>query len=317
MSTKKFKAVSTKKVKTYSIKKRKSKVSASALSLPHSSGGSFNGFLDSLPDVLAAKNLKAVSSAVIKAHQSGKVIALGIGAHVIKTGLSPLIIDLMERGIVSSISMNGACVIHDFELAYAGQTSEDVASELKTGKFGMSEETGKFINNAITKGAKKGFGIGRSVGEMIEASNFANKNLSILGAAKRLGLATTVHVAIGTDIIHMHPSMDGSATGKASEVDFRLLTSVVGALEGGVFINIGSAVIVPEVFLKALSLARNLKYKVNKFTTVNMDFIQHYRPAMNIVSRPTMTGGKGYALTGHHEIMVPLLFGAIIEGLGD
>ncbi|MBI5826730.1 MAG: hypothetical protein HZB22_03250 [Deltaproteobacteria bacterium] len=310
---KKFKPISTKGLKTYPLRERKSKVSVQDFAGLPEKGGSMRGFLDSLPDILAAKDLKSVAGAIVSAHKGGKTVALGIGAHVIKVGLGPVIIDLIEKGVVSSIAMNGACVVHDFETAYAGTTSEDVDSELGKGAFGMAEETGRLLNGAIKRGAKKG--LGRAVGEMIERSKFPHKDKSVLAAAFRQGIPATVHVAIGTDILHIHPSMDGGATGEATTVDFKLFASVVATLEGGVYLNIGSAVILPEVFLKALTLVRNLGHEVNDFTTVNMDFIQHYRPLTNVVRRPTMGGGRGFRLTGHHEIMVPLLYAAVIEGL--
>lgn len=309
----KFKPLSSKGLKTYSIKDRKSKVSVSDFARPHLKGGSLSGFLDSLPGILAARDLRDVASLIVSAHSGGRTVALGMGAHVIKVGLSPLIIDLMERGVVSSVAMNGACVVHDFETAFAGCTSEDVDAELGSGAFGMAEETGRIINKAIRKGASKG--LGRAVGEAIAASRFPHKDKSILAAGARLGVPVTVHVALGTDIIHIHPHMDGAATGEASTTDFRIFSSVVSTLEGGVYVNIGSAVILPEVFLKALTLVRNLGHDVKGFSTVNMDFIQHYRPLTNVVRRPTMGGGRGFRLTGHHEIMVPLLYAAIIEGL--
>jgi len=240
-----------------------------------------------------------------------------MGAHVIKVGLAPLVIDLMRRGVISAVAMNGAGVVHDFELAYLGSTSEDVDKEICSGSFGMAEETGKFINNAIKKGAKAKKGLGESVGALIENSRYPYKDLSILAAGVRYGVPVTVHVAVGTDIVHIHPSMDGEATGKTSLRDFKVFSSVVSTLEEGVFINLGSAVIIPEILLKALTLTRNLGYKVGKITTVNMDFIQHYRPATNVVRRPTMNGGRGYSLTGHHEIMFPLLYAGIIEGLEE
>lgn len=309
----KFKPLSSKGLKTYSIKDRKSKVRVEDFASLPPAGLSFNDFLECLPDILAAKDFKSIVSAVLAAHKNKKTVALGIGAHVIKVGLSPLIINLMERGVVSSVAMNGAGVVHDFEVAFAGVTSEDVDKELGAGAFGMAEETGRLLNRAIKKGAKGG--LGRAVGEMIEKSNFPNKDKSILAAGFRLGVPVTVHVALGTDILHIHPSMDGAATGAASLHDFRLFASVVASLENGVYINIGSAVIMPEVFLKALTLARNLGHRVEEFTTVNMDFLQHYRPLTNVVRRPTLGKGAGYRLTGHHEIMVPLLYAAIMEGL--
>lgn len=311
-----FKPISPAKIKTYPINTRKSKVSVSDFAKPISQSSSFKEFLDSLPNILAAKNLKEIASKIIAAHKNNKTIAAGIGAHVIKVGLNPVIIDLMECGIISAVAMNGACIVHDFETAYTGRTSEDVDSEIGKGKFGMSEETGKFLNKAIKEGVKKGWGIGKSVGEMINNSRFPYKDLSILSTGVRLGIPVTVHIAIGTDIIHIHPQMDGKSTGEGTQRDFRLFAGVVSTLEEGVYLNIGSAVLLPEVFLKALTLVRNLEYTVENFTTVNMDFIQHYRPLTNVVKRPTKEGGKGYTLTGHHEIMVPLLAGAIKEGLG-
>lgn len=310
---KSFKPISTKGLKTYSIKERKSKVSVTEFAGLPEKGGSFSDFVSKLPDILAARDLRSVASSIIKAKKEGRTVALGMGAHVIKVGLGPLIIDLVERGIIDSIAMNGACVVHDFETAFAGCTSEDVDKELGAGAFGMAEETGSILNKAINRGAKKG--LGRAVGEMIKGSKFPHKDKSILAAGARLGIPVTVHVALGTDILHIHPQMDGRATGEASIIDFRLFSSVVSTLEGGVYLNLGSAVIMPEVFLKALTVVRNLGHEVVNFTTVNMDFIQHYRPLTNVVRRPTQGGGAGYRLTGHHEIMVPLLYAMIIEGL--
>ncbi len=312
----KFKPLSPRGLKTYSIKDRQSKVGVEDFARTFERGGGFSSFLDTLPDILAARDFREVVSAVLKAHACGRTVALGIGAHTIKVGLGPLIIDLMERGVVNAVAMNGACVVHDFETAYVGRTSEDVDSEIGSGAFGMAEETGRYLNRAIKKGAGKGKGLGRAVGEMIAASRYPHRDKSILAAGARLDVPVTVHVAVGTDIIHIHPSMDGAATGAATTTDFRLFSSVVASLEGGVYINLGSAVILPEVFLKALTLARNLGHRVEDFTTVNMDFIQHYRPITNVVRRPTSSGGRGYRLTGHHEIMFPLLCAAVKEGLG-
>jgi len=311
----KFKPISSSKLKTYSLKTRKSKVKVNDFAKPFSKEKSFKDFLNSLPNILAADNLRQVASSVVAAYKNKKAVVVGMGAHVIKVGLSPVIIDLMERGIINAVAMNGACIVHDFEIAYAGMTSEDVDAEIDKGEFGMSEETGKLLNKAIKRGVKKGWGIGKSVGQMINSSKYPYKDLSILAAGARLGVAVTVHVAIGTDIIHIHPQMDGKATGEGSSRDFKLFAGVVANLEGGAYLNIGSAVLLPEVFLKALTLVRNLGYKVEHFTTVNMDFIQHYRPFTNVVRRPTKQGGKGYTITGHHEIMVPLLAAAIKEGL--
>jgi hypothetical protein len=313
---KKYRPVSLEKVTTYSIRKRKSKVSLSARSTPSVIGETLKEFLDRLPNVLAAADFKAVVRAVVRARQGDKPVVLGMGAHAIKVGLSPLIIDLMRRGIITAIATNGACVIHDFELSFIGHTSEDVGKELCSGAFGMARETGEYLNKAIREGVSKGLGLGKAVGEMIRKGEFRFKKDSIFASASELDVPATVHVAIGADIIHMHPSADGAATGEGSLRDFKLFASVVSDLEGGVYINLGSAVLLPEVFLKALTVARNLGNRVENITTVNMDFIQHYRPTVNVLKRPTMHKGACYALTGHHEIMFPLLAAAIIEEFG-
>ena len=311
----KFKGLSPRGIKTYSLKDRKSKVQVRDFARVYRTGDTFKGFLEGLPRILGSKDLNEVAAAVVEAHARGGTVAVGIGAHVIKVGLAPVIIDLVERGVIGAVAMNGACIVHDFESAFAGSTSEDVDSELLTGGFGMARETASILNGAIKKGRKEG--LGRSVGRLIEGSKYPYKDTSILAACYRRDVPATVHVALGTDIVHIHPSVDGAATGEASMKDFRLFCSVVASLEGGVYINIGSAVILPEVFLKALTLSRNLGHRVEGFTTVNMDFIQHYRPVTNVVKRPTAgRGDRGYTLTGHHEIMVPLLHAAILEGLG-
>ncbi len=302
-----------KKIKTYSLKGRPSKVRVGEFAKPHRKGGGFKDFFASLPDLIAAKNLKEVVAAIVQARKDKRPVMLGMGAHAIKVGLNPVIIDLLERGIVTSLSTNGACVIHDFELAFIGQTSEDVDKEILSGQFGMAEETGRMINEAVKDGTGTGLGIGEAVGRMIQAGEFPYKDKSLQATCARLGVPITVHVAIGTDIIHMHPSFDGRATGAACQRDFEKFCSLVAGLEGGVFVNLGSAVLLPEIFLKAVTLVRNLGHDLRHFTTVNMDFIQHYRPNTNVVRRPTQGGGRGYALTGHHEIMLPLLAAAIIE----
>lgn len=240
---------------------------------------------------------------------------LAMGAHAIKVGLNPAIIDLIERGLLSSISMNGAGIIHDAELAMVGNTSEDVAEEIGKGAFGMAEETGRFLNSAIKEGAAKNTGLGRAVGEMLVREKFPFNKHSILARACELDIPVTVHVAVGTDIIHTHPNADGAAIGKSTHLDFRIFAGLVSELQGGVYINLGSAVIMPEVFLKAISLVRNLGHKVTDLTTVNMDFMKHYRPTTNVVSRPTLEGGRGFNLIGHHEIMFPLLAAAFIEAI--
>lgn len=311
----KYKQIDLSGLKTCSIKDRSSKVSIDKSALPHKKGGSFGEFIKGIPDFLAAKDLRTVAQAIVKAYKNKRPVVLGMGAHPIKVGLSPLIIDLMQKGLITAVATNGACIIHDFEISYIGQTSEDVASELCIGAFGMAKETGQMLNSAVNEGVKNGYGIGRSIGEFIDTSDFAFKDKSIFREAYSLGIPASVHVAVGSDIIHMHPEADGASIGEGSLRDFRLFSSVVADLEGGVYINLGSAVILPEVFLKALTIARNLGNKVEEFTTVNMDFIQHYRPHENVLKRPTMIKGQCFALTGHHEIMFPLLCAMVIEEL--
>lgn len=314
---KKYRPVDLKKVRTVPLSARKSKVEVGWLSKPYLKGSAFTKFWDNLPEILAARDLKEVVSAIVRARRNNRPVVLGMGAHPIKVGLSPIIIDLMKRGIITALAANGACIIHDFELAYAGKTSEDVAEELHKGTFGMAKETGLFLNNAIKKGAKEGLGIGESIGKMIARSKFPYKGNSIFAQCYLLGVPATVHVSIGADIIHMHPAADGAAIGAGTHKDFKLFASVLSDLEGGVYLNLGSAVLLPEVFLKALTIARNLGNKVDDITTVNMDFFQHYRPGQNVLRRPTLKGGRSFALTGHHEIMFPLLAAGIIETVGE
>jgi hypothetical protein len=315
MRKKLFKPLEFSKVKTYPVTKRFSKVQTAALGRVVQRGSLVRSFIEGLPDILAAQNLKAIAAKIAQTHTANRTVLLGMGAHPIKVGLSPLIIDFMEKGIIDAVALNGAGVIHDFELAFMGETSEDVAASLKDGSFGMAEETGAFINQAITDGSARGLGIGAAVGQAIVKARLTHQRLSILATAARLGIPVTAHIAIGTDIIHMHPNADGKALGEGSLRDFRTLTSVVATLAHGVYLNFGSAVILPEVFLKAVSLARNLGNPVQKLTTVNLDFLAHYRPMTNVVNRPTFGSGKGYSLIGHMEIMVPLLFAAILEDL--
>jgi hypothetical protein len=305
-------------LKTYPLSKRHSKVRLSDLATPWRRGGSFTKFYASLPDILAVKTLRAVARAIAKARQHGRPVIAGVGAHVIKVGLSPIVTDLMKRDIITAVAMNGAGIIHDFELALMGHTSEEVEAEIDDGRFGMAEETGRILNEAISRGAAAGEGLGEAIGNYInrQAGQFPNRATSILATGARLGLPITVHVALGTDIIHMHPSADGAAIGATSLLDFRRLAAVVAGMEGGVYLNVGSAVILPEVFLKTVSLSRNLGHSLTNITTVNMDFLSHYRPQTNVVRRPTQKGGHGYSLTGHHEIMLPLLAAAIMEELG-
>jgi hypothetical protein len=311
----KYREIDLSKVKTYSSKERHSKVSAGLSARPHIKGCTFSEFTNGLPGFLAAKDLKAVAAEVVKAFRNKRPVILGMGAHPIKVGLSPVIIDLMRKGVITAFASNGASIIHDFEIAFMGRTSEDVGKELCTGAFGMGQETGQLINRAMSAGVGKGQGIGRAIGEFINYSGFPNKGNSIFSEACMLDIPATVHVAVGSDIIHMHPDADGAAIGEGSLRDFKLLASVIADLEGGVYINLGSAVILPEVFLKALNVARNLGNKVEDFTTVNMDFLQHYRPGQNVLKRPTMVNGQCFALTGHHEIMFPLLAAMVIEAI--
>jgi hypothetical protein len=303
------------RVCTYSILERKSKVSVGAFKKPYAPKGSFADFVRSLPEFLQAGELLELASAIAGAHRSGKVVALALGAHNIKVGLQPLYADLMERGIISSIALNGACIVHDFELAFAGKSSEEVGEALGGGKFGMACETSSWLNRVIRDGHKKGKGIGEAVGEAIWEENLPFRERSLLASAYRSGVLATVHVALGTDIIHMHPEADGEAIGGASLRDFRRFAAMVGELDGGVYLNIGSAVVLPEVFLKALTLARNLGREVNSITTADLDFVRNYRPGVNVTGRPTSGGGRGIRLTGPHEILVPLLFASVLEDL--
>ncbi|MDR7420470.1 MAG: hypothetical protein QN178_16335 [Armatimonadota bacterium] len=304
------------RVKTYPTRSRPSKVRVEDIAKPHRKGQSLAGFLNSLPDILAARTLRAVIADIVRAARTGRPVIVGMGAHPIKVGLNPILIDLMKRGVVSCLAMNGAGIIHDLELALVGKTSEEVEAGIDDGSFGMARDTAELLNSAIAAGAKQGVGLGQAVGDVLARGKFPHKDLSLLATCSRLGIPATVHVAIGTDIIHMHPSADGAAIGATSLEDFKRLTAVVAHLEGGVYLNLGSAVLLPEVFLKAVTIARNLGHHVVKFTTVNMDFTQHYRPVTNVVRRPTQAGGRGYTLTGHHEIMVPLLAAGVIEALG-
>jgi len=304
-----------KKPKLIPLGRRKSKVCIEDFGSPFSPGQDFSYFYSTLPRILAGNELRDAVSAVVRARRGKNEVILGMGAHVIKVGLSPLVIDAMERRIFTLVAMNGAGAIHDMEIAMAGRTSEDVEAGLSTGRFGMAEETGRFFNDAANRGARQGLGIGRALGEMIIKEGFPHSGQSILATGVRLGIPVTVHIAVGTDTVHFHPSADGASIGRGTLKDFHIFGNAVSKLEGGVYLNVGSAVILPEMFLKALSLVRNLGAKVRKVTTVNMDFIQHYRPIMNVVRRPTKDGGRGYALTGHHEIMLPLFLAAVKEEL--
>jgi deoxyhypusine synthase len=303
------------RVRTVPLARRPSKVAAASLGTPVRAGLSVRRFLDGLPDILAARDLRDAAMRVAAAIRARRPVVLGMGAHAIKVGLGPSIVDLVERGRLAAIAMNGAGLVHDFEMAWGGRTSEDVGPGLDRGLFGMARETGEFVNRATREGVAAGLGLGRAVGDAIEAARLPHRRTSILAAAARAGVPVTVHVAVGTDIVHMHPDADGAAIGEGSMRDFRQLAAVLGRLERGVYLNLGSAVVLPEVFVKALNLARNLGHRVRHLTTIDMDFQRHYRPAVNVIARPTAMGGRGIQLTGHHEIMFPLLWAAVEEAL--
>jgi len=300
-------------VRTYPLGSRESKVGVGQFATPHRKGDGIAGWLSRLPDILAGRDFAAVVEAMVRARHDNRPIVWGIGAHVLKTGLSPVVIDLMERGFVSAIAMNGAGIIHDFEIAMVGATSEDVDAVLGAGRFGMAQETGEGLNRAITEGVAAGIGIGQSVGRWLAATQPPFIASSVVAAAHRLAIPLTVHVAIGTDIIHMHPLASGAAIGEGSLRDFRYFASTVSRLSHGVYLNCGSAVILPEVFLKAVAVARNAGASLDGLTTVSFDFLRPYRAQTNVVSRPTAGTGQGYTITGHHEIMLPLLAAALIE----
>ena len=301
------------KVRTVSAKDRPSKVRLEHEGRPLRPGASFAEFLDGLPALLGAADLRFAIDAAAQASATGRTILWGFGAHVIKVGLAPIVVDLLERGLAGGVMLNGAGCVHDLELALLGHTSEDVAETLDDGTFGMAGETAERLNRAIAEGARKGLGMGEAVGREIAEGDYPHRDRSILAASVRLGVPVTVAVAIGTDVHHMHSGADGAALGSTSFRDFETLAGLVATLEGGVFFNVGSAVILPEVFLKALALCRNLGHEVRRFTTVDMDFVRQYRPTVNVVQRPTRLGGRGLSLIGHHEILLPLLAGGIVE----
>lgn len=311
----KFEPLDFSKIQTYPVAERSNKVNAGAFAAPSTAGATLRGFLDGLPDFLAVQDLRKIVSAVATAVRNKRPVVLMMGAHSIKVGLNPLFVDAMRRGIINAVAFNGAGAIHDFELCYQGETSEDVQRGLDDGSFGMVEETGQRMNAALAEGVARGLGAGRALGEAARAANYPNLSLSILATAAELDIPVTVHIAIGTDIIHQHPTTKGADLGEASYRDFQTFAAVCSQLEGGVVLNIGSAVIMPEVFLKALTIARNLGHKVERFTTATFDMTRHYRPTENVQRRPTKLGGQGFYLVGHHEIMIPLLFAAITEEL--
>jgi hypothetical protein len=301
-------------VRTYPLASRTSKARIEEFARPVERGGTFRAWFDSLPAILGGAELRRAVQAVVDARARGGGIVWGLGAHVVKTGVSPVLIDLMRRGWVSAIAMNGAGIIHDFEVALAGATSEDVDESLGPGRFGMATETGEILNQVIRRGSERGQGLGQAVATFLAERNPPHAEASIAVTAHRCGIPLTVHVAIGTDITHMHPAASGAAIGEASLRDFLYFTSCVARLTGGVYLNCGSAVVLPEVFLKAVALARNQGTTLEGLTTVNIDFLRMYRPQTNVVTRPVAgTGGSGISLVGHHELLIPLLAAALIE----
>jgi len=305
------------KIRTYPLGKRKSKVNVRDFARPLSQGASVRAFLESLPRILAGEDLRTLVDAIIRARRKKRPILWGLGGHVIKVGLAPVLIDLLRRGYVTGIAMNGAALVHDFEIALVGNTSEEVEAVLGRGKFGMAEETGLYLNEIAVGAARSGIGLGEAAGKLLANPRLRAKypDKSVLIAAYRARVAVTVHLAIGTDTPHMHRSADGAALGAATHHDFRLFCALVKQMHpGGVYLNWGSAVVLPEVFLKAVSVARNLGTPLRNITTANFDFIQHYRPMRNVVERPVAGGaGRGFSFTGHHEILLPLLAAAILE----
>lgn len=304
-------------VNTYPLASRQSKTRVEDFAKPVERGGSFGAWFDALPALLGGRDVRRVVDALSAAHARQAGIIWGIGAHVIKTGVSPVLIDLMRRGYVSALAMNGAGIIHDFEVALSGATSEDVDEALGPGRFGMADETGRILNRIIREAAGREEGLGQAVGAWLAREQPPHGARSLAVAAHQLRIPLTVHVAMGTDIIHMHPDASGAATGDVSLRDFRYFTSSVARLEGGVYLNCGSAVVLPEVFLKAVALARNRGVPLDRLTTVNIDFLRMYRPHTNVVTRPVAgSSGTGISLVGHHEILIPLIAAALVERSG-
>lgn len=305
-----------KKLTTYPIKLRQNKVKAAQFVKKIEPDDTVGAFIDKLPDILAAGDLKAIIRHWADAYKKGQPVIVAMGAHVIKCGLSPLLIELINQGLISALALNGAGTVHDFEVSYLGETSEDVAVEIKEGRFGMVEETGRYINEAVIAGAKAGLGMGESIGQKIIDMANPYQSKSLLAACVKKNIPVTVHTAIGNDIIHMHPACDGAALGKTSYQDFLTFAENLTKLEnGGLYFNIGSAVVLPEVFLKAVSMVRNSGCKLDKMITVNMDMQRQYRPLENVVKRPTNKGGQGYMLLGHHEINLPLIAAGVFAKL--
>lgn len=300
---------------TYSLHDRPSKLGVADFARAPQAGMTMREWMAALPQQLAGRDFPELVHRLVAAKRHQRPILVGLGAHVIKVGLNPVLIGLMQAGLIDALALNGAGIIHDAELAMAGKTSEDVAAVLGSGAFGAAAETGALLNGAIVDAARRGVGIGQGVGEMLLAHAFPYNGSSLLATAARLNIPVTVHVAVGTDIIHIHPGADGAAIGQASLHDFRLFCRLASGLEGGAYLNFGSAVLLPEVFLKALTVVRNLGYEVRHFTTANFDFMRQYRPAVNVVQRPTQEGGRGFHFTGHHELMLPLLAAALMDAM--
>lgn len=299
---------------SYSLKDRPSKVTVNDFARPYKAKATFSDWLSNLPNILAVKNLRDIARAIVQAKQLGRAVIIGMGGHVIKCGLAPVLIDLIERGFITAIAMNGSAAIHDFEIGLVGFTSEDVDSSLGKGDFGMAEETGQTINAAAALAVKEKIGLGEALGKTLTEQNPPNQEFSLLCAAYNKKIPLTIHLAIGTDIVHMHKTANGADLGASTHHDFRLFCSLVRELsDGGIYLNLGSAVLMPEVFLKAVTVVRNLGLPLTNFTTANLDFIQHYRPLTNVVKRPVAGVGQGYTLTGHHELLIPLLAAAVIE----
>jgi len=311
-----FQPIDLDEIKTYELRERPSKVTVKDFAAPIEENDSLKSFLDKLPNILAVQSLREIAKQIRRARDLEKNVIIGIGGHIVKTGLAPVIIDLIERGFVTAIASNGSVLVHDTEIALVGFTSEDVDATLGKGDFGAARETGEILNSAAKKGQKDKIGLGEAMGREVSALNPPNAEKSLLCAAYQNKIPFTAHLAIGADIGHFHASADGAALGETSHTDFRLFSSIVKGLNGGgVYLNLGSAVMMPEIFLKAVTVIRNLGFELQDFTTANFDFIQHYRPLTNVVRRPTANGaGRGFSITGHHEIMIPLLAAQIICG---
>ncbi|HSG80794.1 MAG TPA: hypothetical protein VLC48_00985 [Gemmatimonadota bacterium] len=316
--TSKYRSADLTKARTIPFAQRKNKVSVEQFAAVPDWNGFNRDPLANLPDVLAARELRAVADAIAAAHRAGRAVVFMLGGHVVKTGCSPLLVDLLQRRVITHLALNGATAIHDYEIARFGQTSEDVAENLANATFGMVEETGREMNDAFQRGQVEGWGMGEALAQALIDHGAAHADVSLLVAAYEAGVPVTVHVAVGAEIVHQHPSCRGAALGETSYTDFRVLVESLAELgDGGVVVNVGSAVVLPEVFLKALTLSRNLGNEVNDFTAVNLDMIRHYRPEVNVIGRPVQAGGRGIHIAGHHEIMIPLLYRAVAWRLCD